>query len=55
LGVVEVRSTPALAKMSIIRGLVWLTFCGAWRPPNGTLWVAAPVPDGKVTEPVAGS
>ena len=45
---------PALAKMSTIRALLWLTFCGACRPEKAVLKVTVPAPDGKVTAPVAG-
>ncbi len=53
-GVAEVRSTPALAKTSTIRALFCTTFCGACSDGNAALYATVPVPDGKVTAPVAG-
>jgi hypothetical protein len=53
-GVVEVRSTPALANMSTIRALPCATCCGACNPLIATLWFTVPDPDGNVTSPLAG-
>ena len=47
-----VRSTPALASMSTIRGLFCTTWLGAWRPATAVWWVTVPL---VVTSPVAGS